>query len=72
MPKPLQFPAVEKLFYSRKEAAYALAMSIRRIDYLISEQKLRTRRDVGRVHIPAEDVRRVAAEIMSSDMVKGA
>jgi hypothetical protein len=71
MPKPLEFPAVEKFFYSRKEAAYALAMSVRTIDYLISDQKLRTRRHNRRVHIPAEDVKRLAAELMRSDIVSG-
>jgi hypothetical protein len=44
---------------------------LRTIDYLISDQKLRTRRHNRRVHIPAEDVKRLAAEIMRSDIVSG-
>lgn len=62
----------EKFFYGRKEAAFALSISVRSIDYLISEQKLRTRRMKRRVLIPAEDVKRVAAEIMRSDMLVSA
>jgi excisionase family DNA binding protein len=61
--------AFEKFFYSRNEAASSLAMSVRSIDYLISDGKLRTRRKGRRVLIPTEDVKRVAAEIMRSDMV---
>jgi excisionase family DNA binding protein len=59
----------EKFFYSRNEAANSLAVSVRAIDYLISDGKLRTRRKGRRVLISSEDVRRVAAEIMQSDMV---
>lgn len=62
----------EKFFYARHEAANALAVSVRSIDYLISEKKLRTRRYKRRVLIPSEDVKRVAAEIMRSDMLVGA
>jgi hypothetical protein len=57
----------EKFFYGRKEAACALAVSLRSVDYLISEQKLRTRRFKRRVLIPSEDVKRVADEIMRSE-----
>ena len=63
MPKLLQFPTVEKVFYRSKETAYALAISVRTINYLISDQKLRTRRHNRRVHIPAEDVKRLAARL---------
>lgn len=62
----------EKFFYGRKEAACALAISVRSIDYLIGDQKLRTRRIGRRVVIPSEDVKRLAAEIMRSDMLVGA
>jgi len=63
----------EKFFYGRKEAAIALGgISVRKIDYLISDQKLRTRRIGRRVVIPSEDVKRLAAEIMRSDMLVGA
>lgn len=61
--------AFEKFFYSRHEAASSLAMSLRAIDYLISDGKLRTRRKGRRVLIPSEDVKRLATEIMRSDMV---
>jgi excisionase family DNA binding protein len=67
MQKPANVVPFEKFFYGRKEAASALAISVRSIDYLIAEQKLRTRRMKRRVLIPAEDVRRLAAEIMRSD-----
>ena len=60
---------LEKFFYGRKEAAVALAISVRSVDRLVSEQKLRTRRYRRRVLIPSEDVKRVAAEIMRSDMM---
>lgn len=63
---------IEKFFYARKEAADALAISVRSIDYLISEKKLTTRRFKRRVLIPSKDVERVAAEIMRSDMLVGA
>ena len=61
--------SIEKFFYGRKEAAQALGVSVRSIDYLISEQKLRTRGFKRRVLIPTEDVTKVAAEIMRSDMM---
>jgi excisionase family DNA binding protein len=59
---------LEKFFYGRKEAACALAISVRKIDYFISDQKLRTRRIGRRVVIPSEDVKRLASEIIRSDM----
>ena len=66
-----QAPAIEKLLYRRQEAAYALGMSLRAIDYMVADKRLSTRR-VGRcVVIPAGDVRRVAEEILSSDMLQG-
>lgn len=62
---------VEKLLYRRQEAAYALGMSLRAIDYMIADRRLTTRR-VGRcVVIPATDVTRLAQEILSSDMIQG-
>jgi hypothetical protein len=41
MQKPANVVPFEKFFYGRKEAASALAVSVRKIDYLISDQKLR-------------------------------
>jgi excisionase family DNA binding protein len=68
MQKPANVVPFEKFFYGRKEAACALAISVRKIDYLVRDHKLRTRRIGRRVVIPSEDVRRLAAEIMRSDM----
>ena len=64
--------SLEKFFYGRKEAAQSLGVSVRSIDYLISAGKLRTRRFNRRVLIPTEDLTKVAAEIMRSDMLVGA
>jgi len=69
-PKSERTVAIEKFFYSRNEAASSLAVSVRSIDYLISDGKLRTRRMGRRVLIPSEDVKRLAAEIMRSDLVR--
>lgn len=60
---------VEKLLYRRGEAAHALGMSLRKIDYWIAEKRLTTRR-VGRcVVIPAAEVRGLAQEILSHDLL---
>ena len=71
--KPTLVPdqRIEKLFYRRAEAAYALGLALRSIDYMISDQRLTTRRFGRSVLIPAADVRRAAAEILRSDMVQG-
>ena len=66
------FGPIEKLFYRRSEAAFALGVSLRRIDYLTSEQTLRTCRDGRKVLIPAEDVKRFAAEIIRTTISQGA
>jgi excisionase family DNA binding protein len=60
---------VSSPLYARHEAASALAVSLRKIDYLVSDQKLRTRRIGRRVVIPAEDVKRLVDEIMRSDLL---
>jgi excisionase family DNA binding protein len=62
---------IEKLFYRRAEAAYALGLALRSIDYMIADQRLTTRRFGRSVLIPASDVRRAAAEILRSDMLQG-
>jgi excisionase family DNA binding protein len=49
-----------KLLLSREEAAEALSISVRSLDYLIAEKKLPTRRIGSRVLIPAADLRRFA------------
>jgi hypothetical protein len=50
----------EKLLYSRQEAAYALGISVRSIDYMIANKLLLVRRLGGRVLIPAPEVRRAS------------
>jgi hypothetical protein len=51
---------VEKLLYSSADAAIALSISIRSVDYLISEGKLTVRRIGRKTLIPVGDVRRFA------------
>jgi hypothetical protein len=51
---------VEKLLYSKQDAAEALSLSVRSIDYLITTQRLPMRRVGGKVMIPAGAVRRFA------------
>ena len=51
---------VEKLLYSRKDAAFALSLSMRSIDYLIAGKQLLTRRIGNRILIPADEIRRFA------------
>ena len=51
---------VETLLYSRRDAARALSLSIRSIDYLIGTGRLPTRRIGGKILIPVADVRRFA------------
>ncbi len=61
--KSVRLPAstnVEKLLYTRDEAAYALSLSVRSIDYLIANKKLTFRRIGKKVLIPADEVRRFA------------
>jgi hypothetical protein len=47
---------VERLLYSRKAAAHALSISIRSLDYLLSERKFRTRRIGRKVLIPRAEL----------------
>jgi hypothetical protein len=51
---------VQKLLYSRRDAAGALSLSVRSIDYLISTGRLPTRRVGGKILVPVADVRRFA------------
>jgi excisionase family DNA binding protein len=53
---------VEKLLYSRRDAAEALSLSIRSVDYLITAGRLTARRVGGKILIPASVVRRFARE----------
>ena len=53
---------VEKLLYSRRDAAEALSLSIRSIDYLITTGRLSSRRVGSKILIPAGAIRRFARE----------
>ena len=53
-------PKVEKVLYSKKDAAYALSLSVRTIDSMMAEKLIRVRRIGGRVLIPATEVRRIS------------
>lgn len=52
---PPQNPA-PKLLLSRKEAAYTLSVSLRSVDYLIAEGRLKTRKIRGRILIPYDEL----------------
>lgn len=52
--------AVQKLLYSRQDAARALSLSVRSIDYLIYTGRLPTRRVGGKILVPVSDIRRFA------------
>ena len=49
-----------KLLVSRREAAAMLSISIRGVDYMISDGRLATRRIANRVLIPTEEIRKFA------------
>lgn len=51
---------VQKLLYSRRDAARALSLSVRSIDYLICTGRIPTRRIGGKILIHVTDVRRFA------------
>jgi len=70
MPTKRREPAVvEKLFYRRKDAAYALSLSLRSIDRMIGDRVFVTRRIGSSVVIPATDIKRFAAQVLRSDML---
>jgi len=50
-----------KLLLTRHDAAFALSLSVRSIDYLIASGKVTTRRIGSRVLVTADSVRRFAA-----------
>ncbi len=52
---------VEKFLFSKKEAAYSLAISLRSLEYRIANGELNTRRIGSRVLIPREELRRFAS-----------
>jgi len=53
-------PLEEKLLVSRKVAAEMLTISIRKLDYMIADGRLLTRRIDSRVLIPIEEIRKFA------------
>ena len=55
-------PTPPKLLYSRREGAYALGISIRALDYLISNGQLKTRPLGKKVMISATELQRFAGE----------
>ncbi len=59
MPAPV--PALAKLLYDRKGAAYMLSMSVRALDYLIAKKLIKVRRIGGKILIPAAELKRFAA-----------
>lgn len=54
--------AVEKLLYSRRDAAEALSLSVRSVDYLITTGRLNCKKVGGKILIPAGALRRFARE----------
>jgi hypothetical protein len=57
----LQVPPIEPRLVSRKNAAVALAISIRALDYIIQAGRLPVRRIGGRILIPISDLKRFTA-----------
>jgi len=51
---------MEPVLLSRKQAASLLSISLRGLDYLISEKKIRTRRIGRRVLISRQEIERFA------------
>ena len=50
-------PEVEKWLFTRKEAAFSLGLSVRSVDYLISNRDLETRRVGRKVLVIRESLR---------------
>jgi hypothetical protein len=54
-------PAVEKMLYDRKSAAFALSISVRAVDYALARGEFETRRNGRRKLITAGSLKRYAA-----------
>jgi excisionase family DNA binding protein len=67
---PLQSSA--RLLYDRKEAARQLSISVRSLDYLISDNRLRGKRVGGRVLVSADELRRFAQSDQPAPVVSQA
>ena len=59
-PATAGLPPNAKLLVSRKMAAEMLTISIRKVDYMIAEGRLLTRRIDNRVLIPIEEIHKLA------------
>lgn len=59
--KVASFADVIKLNYTRREAAFALGVSLRTVDYLIAKGDLRTTRIASKVLVPVGVLKRYAA-----------
>lgn len=66
-----QSSQVPKLLFKRSEAAYSLGISIRSVDSMIADGRLKTRRWGSRVLIPASELQRVADRIVRQDDLRG-
>jgi excisionase family DNA binding protein len=62
---------IEKLFYRRQEAAYALGLPLRSIDYMIADHRIHTRRYGRSVLIPASEIKLAAERILRDEMAEG-
>jgi excisionase family DNA binding protein len=51
---------ISKLLYSRKDAAFALSISIRSLDYLVAAKQLKFRKVGRKILIPASELSRYA------------
>lgn len=51
---------IPKLLYNKREAAFALGISVRSIEYMMANKSLSYRRYGRSVLIPAADIRRVS------------
>ncbi len=51
---------VSKLLYSRKDAAFALSISIRSLDYIIAAKELKFRKIGKKILVPAAELARYA------------
>lgn len=65
-------PLPQKLLYSRRDASYALGISIRSLDYLIANGQLKTRPLGKKVMISAAELHRFAGEDHSCLTIKPA
>jgi hypothetical protein len=59
-PATSSVPAEAKLLVSRKAAAEMLTISIRKVDYMIADGRMLTRRIDNRVLIPVEEIHKFA------------